>query len=275
MLPGRSIPFKIRALQPGYYTDPKVLSGWGWLFEWAFHISTSHFDAVVPLVLTLTGSFFALFYHFTKNCDPKARAVQWFFLLPSIASLVFWFMTAPDLRFAGASFWVLGAGAVTLAAQELGMSFNRKMTRFATFLCLAIVASLMLSVISGKADALRVIIRENNPLRAFLHLSINRDLMDALIIKVTSPVKVFRTLIIIESGGDSGFYAAPHVDLDTFVTRSGLVIYVPKNGKQCWDAPLPCARRPVPNLRLRQEGDMSRGFMCSDPDEIRNPPSCF
>ena len=78
-----------------------------------------------------------------KNRESKASAVQWFFLLPSVASLVFWFMTAPDPRFAGASFWVLGAGAVTLAAQELGMSFNRKMTRFATFLYLAIVAGLV------------------------------------------------------------------------------------------------------------------------------------
>jgi hypothetical protein len=146
------------------------------------------------------------------------------------------------------------------------------MTRFATFLCLAIVVGLIVScVISGKADALRVIVKENNPLKAFRHLSINRDWMDALIIKVTNPVKVFRTLIIIEPGGDSGFYAAPHVDLDTFVTRSGLIIYVPKEGNQCWDAPLPCARRPIPDLRLREEGDMSRGFNCSDPDEIRNP----
>jgi hypothetical protein len=110
-------------------------------------------------------------------------------------------------------------------------------------------------VISGKANALRVIIKENNPLKAFRHLSINRD------------------LIIIEPGGDSGFYPTPHIDLDTFVTRSGLIIYVPKEeGKACWDAPLPCARRAIPDLRLRQDGDMSRGFMCSEPDEVRNPP---
>jgi hypothetical protein len=113
-----------------------------------------------------------------KNRESKASRVQWLFLLPSVASLLFWFMTAPDLRFVGAPFWVLGAGAVTLTAQELDMSFNRKTSRFAAFLCLAMVVSLIASVvISEKADVLRGIIKESNPLKAFRHLRINRDLI--------------------------------------------------------------------------------------------------
>ena len=242
---------QIWARQPGS-EDPKVLSDWGWLVPWAYRLPI--FDVVVPLLLTLAGCFFTLLYRVMKNRESRASGVQWLFLLPSVASLLFWFVTAPDPRYAGAPFWVLGAGAIALAAQELGMSFNRKMGRFAAFLCLAIVASLIASgVIDGKAEALRGIIKENKPLKVFRHLSIKRD------------------LIISEPGGDSGFYASPHVDLNTFVTRSGLLMYVPKNGKQCWDAPLPCAKRPMPDLRLRQEGDMSRGFMCSDPEENRNP----
>jgi hypothetical protein len=206
----------------------------------------------IPLLLTLAGCFFTLFYRVMKNRDAKAYGVPWLFLVPSVASLLFWFMAAPDPRYAGAAFWVLGAGAVMLAAQELGRSFNGKMSRCATFLCLALVASLIASeVIDGKAEALRGIIKENKPLQVFRHLSIKRD------------------LILSEPGGDSGFYASPHVDLNTFVTHSGLLMYVPKNGKQCWDAPLPCARRPIPDLRLRQEGDMRSGFMCSDPEVIR------
>jgi hypothetical protein len=209
-------------------------------------------DAVIPLLLTLAGCCFTLFSRVMKNCDSKASGVQWLFLLPSVVSLLFWFMAAPDPRYVGAAFWVLGAGTVTLATQELGMSFNGKMRRFATLLGLAIVASFIASaVIHGKANALRKIMKENNPL------------------------KVFRHLIIIEPGGESGFYASPHVDVNTFVTHSGLIIYFPKDGKQCWDAPLPCARSPIPDLQLRQEGDMSRGFMCSDLEAIRkqNPES--
>ena len=237
------------ARQPDY-VDKEVLANWRWLVPWAHRMFTSG-AVIIPLLLTLAGCFFTLFYRVMKNRDAKVSGVQWLFLVPSVASLLVWFMAAPDPRFAGAAFWVLGAGAVMLAAQESGRSFNGKMSRFATFLCLAIVASLIASVvISGKAEALRGIIKENKPLNVFRHLSIRRD------------------LILIEPGGDSGFYASPHVELNTFVTRSGLLMYVPKNGKQCWDAPLPCARRPIPDLRLRQEGDMSRGFMCSDPEVI-------
>src|SRR4029453_4839806 len=241
--------FQVWGRQPGS-GDPKVLSDWGWLVPWAYRLPI--FDVVVPLLLTLAGCFFTLLYRVMKNRESRASGVQWLFLLPSVASLLFWFVTAPDPRYASAAFWVLGAGAIALAAQELGMSFNQKMGRFAAFFCLAIVASLIASVvIDGQAEALRGIIKENNPLQVFRHLSIKRD------------------LILSEPGGDSGFYASPHVDLNTFVTHSGLLMYVPKNGKQCWDAPLPCARRPIPDLRLRQEGDMRSGFMCSDPEVIR------
>jgi hypothetical protein len=255
---------QVWARQPGSQ-DPKVLFDWGWLVPWAYRLPT--FDAVIPLLLTLAGCFCTLFYHVMKYRESKASAVLWLFLLPSVASLLFWFMTAPDPRYAGAPFWVLGAGTVALAAQNLGMSFNRKMTRFVIFLGL-ISGLIVHEAISGKAGALRIILLENNPLKAFRQLSINRD---ATIIKMANPVEVFRAFVINKPGKDSGFYPPPHVELNTFVTRSGLIIYVPKNGKECWDAPLPCARRPMPDLRLRQEGDMSRGFMCSDPEENLNP----
>jgi hypothetical protein len=94
------------ARQPGGYTDPeKVLSDWGWLAPWAYRVSMSHFDVVIPLLLALAGCIFSIFYRNTKNSEPKYTRVQWIFLLPSLASLVGWFLLAPDPRFAGASFW--------------------------------------------------------------------------------------------------------------------------------------------------------------------------
>ena len=107
-------------------------------------------------------------------------------------------------------------------------------------------------MISGKAGALRRMAKEKNPLKASRDLSINR----------TDPGQTFRYLIITEPGEDSGFYPAPLVFLDTVRTRYGLTMYVPKEGTaKCWDAPPPCARRAIPNLRLRQEGNMSSGFI--------------
>lgn len=52
-----------------------------------------------------------------------------------------------------------------------------------------------------------------------------------------------------------------HVELAPFLTDSGLAIYVPKEGDQCWDAPLPCAPGPVKNLRLRRKENIYYGFM--------------
>jgi len=62
-------------------------------------------------------------------------------------------------------------------------------------------------------------------------------------------------------GGNSGFYITRSAEVETFITRSGLLVYVPLKGDQCWDAPLPCTPHPNAELRLRKEGDMTNGFM--------------
>jgi len=242
------------ARQPDGYTDPKkVLSDWEWLVPWAYRVSVSHFDVVIPLLLAFAGCFFTIFYRKTKKPEPNFTRVQWSFLLPSLTSVVVWFLEAPDPRFAGASFWVLGGGAVTLAAQELRTSLNRRTIGLAVIICVAVVGAIVTGMVRGRADVLRrVIINEKNPLKVFLDLSTN----------LANPGQIFRCLIITEPGQDSGFYPAPLVHLDTVQTRSGLTLYVPKEGTaKCWDAPLPCARRAIPNLRLRQEGNMSSGFI--------------
>jgi hypothetical protein len=42
---------------------------------------------------------------------------------------------------------------------------------------------------------------------------------------------------------------------------SGLQVYVPSSiHPWCWDAPLPCAPRPHPGLRLRHPPDLASGF---------------
>jgi hypothetical protein len=219
--------------QPGI--DSKMVSDWNWLGPWLRRMSTSYVDVVLPLLLTGAGCLAGL-YHITTKSQPKVSRVAWLFLLPTIVSLIFWFLAAPNLRFAGSLFWVLAAGAITLAAQELDNSARRQLFRFASVASLSILAMAAglsaLSVVDGKSAALRVMLKDKNPLKAFHALYI-----------------------------ESAFDLAPRGDWTTFVTNSGLTIYVPKSGTQCWDAPLPCARRPLPKLRLRQEGDMSRGFI--------------
>jgi len=51
----------------------------------------------------------------------------------------------------------------------------------------------------------------------------------------------------------------PATELYTFVTESGLRLYVPVTGDQTWYAPLPNTPNPSRDLRLRGS-DLSKGF---------------
>ena len=71
--------------------------------------------------------------------------------------------------------------------------------------------------------------------------------------------------LVVAPGPDHGFYPIPVADLKTFTTNSGLVLYAPRRGNQCWDAPLPCTPYPSATIRLRRADDMTSGF-------VRTPP---
>lgn len=64
----------------------------------------------------------------------------------------------------------------------------------------------------------------------------------------------------VETGPQNGFHPVPSAKVHTFVTKYGLTVYVPDEGDQCWDAPLPCSPYPNPKLRLRHSGEMNSGF---------------
>jgi hypothetical protein len=220
------------ARQPGY--DSHLMSNWNWLVPWLHRASTEYIDLMVPILLTVVGGLTG-FYHRRRN--PKGTQVPWLFLLPTIASILWWFMAAPNLRFAGSLFWILAAGTVTLAVQESGGSARLQLNRLADLRLLAIpaVGLFALSAFEGKTEALSVVLKDKDPVKAFRTLHLNSS---------------------------ANLAPAPQGKWTTFVTHSGLTIYVPHDGTtQCWDAPLPCARRALPKLRLRQEGDMSRGFI--------------
>jgi hypothetical protein len=53
---------------------------------------------------------------------------------------------------------------------------------------------------------------------------------------------------------------AKQVDMIARETNSGLTVFVPKNGDQCWDAELPCTPYFSPKLALRDPGSVSKGF---------------
>jgi hypothetical protein len=52
----------------------------------------------------------------------------------------------------------------------------------------------------------------------------------------------------------------PKASLVVRHTLSGLAVYVPAQGDQCWDAPLPCTPYFDESLRLRDESSLRSGF---------------
>jgi len=53
------------------------------------------------------------------------------------------------------------------------------------------------------------------------------------------------------------------VPLEKRSTNSGLLVYTPVDGDQCWDAPLPCTPYFNKNLRLREKNNLASGFTVS------------
>lgn len=60
---------------------------------------------------------------------------------------------------------------------------------------------------------------------------------------------------------NSSLQVVPTPDMESFITSSGLHLWVPASGDQCWNAPLPCTPYPNSNLILRNEATLARGFM--------------
>jgi hypothetical protein len=72
--------------------------------------------------------------------------------------------------------------------------------------------------------------------------------------------------LLLRPAGSPGFQPVPKADLAIFTTRSGLVVWVPRDGDQVWNAPLPATPEPLPDLALRRPPSLEAGFVLR-PDE--------
>jgi|GEM_PF-6231420 len=95
---------------------------------------------MVPLALVFVVTPLLIFAQ--KDRLAAIRRAPWIFLSVPASSLIFWFLTAPEHRFAGAAFWILGAGAVALALRAAERS-----------LLLAVVGSIEVVLLANNVDA--------------------------------------------------------------------------------------------------------------------------
>lgn len=188
----------------------EVLGNWRWLWPWFNALQRNSYGVVVPLGLAVVVAPIAAWQR-RGRADPAVACVGErlpLFLLVPLAGLAYWFLTAPEFRFAGSCFWLLGFGSIAIA-------FRGAERRERTVLVAAITV-LLLCFETNPIDVLHPWHRSMEPAKCG--------------------------------------------DIREERTNSGLVIHVPREG-DCWDAPLPCAPRLKPGLRLRVPGDLASGFL--------------
>jgi hypothetical protein len=194
----------------------EVLGNWNWLKPWLIRIwSSQRFEVIMPLLLTVIAGLLAFLCRRLAKVRLTTAGLP--VLIPPICCLVFWFATAPDPRFAGASFWILGAGSLSVVASGLCQANKTGVScaLVALFLFLCIAPASEMTFWPGSRQ-------------------------------------------------DQGLYTYQVPKLKEFTTSSGLMLYVPIDNDQCWDAPLPCTPYPIEDLRLRKADDMHYGFVLDD-----------
>jgi hypothetical protein len=185
------------------------LQTWSWLGPWF----ALNFTAIVPaaavclVALALTARTWRKF--------PREVLLA----VPVGLSLVFWFASAPDPRFAGALLW-LAAAIPALCARRLPSP--RRWRSTAMILSSTVILQL--------------------PTIAIVALSIG--------------------LVLGQSPTEAAF---PEPQLATRVTDSGLVVYMPTESDQAWEAPLPSTPYFDPHLQQRCADSLACGFRMAQP----------
>jgi hypothetical protein len=206
-----------------------ILGSWDWLGPWSSRILINITGIVYPVALTALFCIIAVIVSgFSCSSKPsRSRYLEWSILLPSIFGLAFWFITAPDPRFANALFWLLSIGSSLVLLSSLQAVVNKKV--FPAMICMVFLVA-------------------NIGFVAF----------------------IFKHRCAITDISLSAWYPVVEVPLNVQVTDSGLIIYKPEDGIQCWDSRLPSTPDFNASLRLRIPGTIASGFTVAKQDKSEN-----
>ncbi|MBI3182669.1 MAG: hypothetical protein HYZ28_11080 [Myxococcales bacterium] len=91
--------------------------GAGWLRHWASELLLSNRKVVLPLAIAALGFALSLFARIRRW---PGASLTWAVVVPALGGIVFWLLTAPDERYAGAWLWGLAASSASLAASAVG-----------------------------------------------------------------------------------------------------------------------------------------------------------
>jgi hypothetical protein len=195
--------------------------GLHWLGLWLHQALRNRPSFQVPLAIGLTGLAIALATHFSGGAKPRPAYPWLSLLLPGLAGILFWFAASPDPRFAQFAIWTTAA---TLGAWSIvSLDFQRPPSHTRPAHTGVALAALFLSLIWCLIS-----FGWKEPLRALRG--------------VQQPPPLPKPALVLKR------------------TLSGLAVYVPAQGNQCWDAPLPCTPYFDESLRLRDASSLRWGF---------------
>jgi hypothetical protein len=128
-----------------HFSPEQVLGNWRWLWPWINRMARDRqFEVVLPLALGVVLCPLLLFLG--RGCCPEAAGAArkvWIFPLLPMTVLVTWFFLAPEPRFAGMAFWLLGAGALAL----VGRHWSRDTVGVVVLSCSVLLFSLSMNVL--------------------------------------------------------------------------------------------------------------------------------
>jgi hypothetical protein len=202
---------------PNVHPD-EVLGNWKWLPTWWDRVRTVKRDFIIPLItgasLLLVGGVLTFF-----RKQKKSILMEWSILLPIAAALIYWFFSAPDIRFNITIFPLLAlCGALIVSSQWYALEPKSSIWKILLNLLLFVLISWF-----------HLIFIAQNP---------------GMLRKIST----------------QGYYDPPVAALSEHVTESGLIIWMPDRGDQCWDSPLPCTPYFQSSLRLLKPGQPENGF---------------
>jgi hypothetical protein len=187
------------------------------------------FDVLVPAIVALAGGLACVWFA-RRRPMPAERARLWLQLLPFGPAVGAWLLVAPEPRYVRYLFWI---AAAVCCAQGVRAAARNRAHRLPARAAVASSAALALAAIVMASIQRHP---DRNPLVAVAS--------DLAIVAPVGP----RTAARVPPGR-------------TFVTRSGLALYVPDPRiRHCSNAPLPCTPNPAPNLRLLDPSDPNGGF---------------
>ena len=151
------------ARQPDILDPALVLGNWRWLPGWVqrlpLHFVVIFSIASIAMLISAAGMF-------ASTRSTSSNPLSWLnqsrrlnvLHLPLVCSLIFWFFTAPDLRFLGAVLPLYVATTLWLAARALGAHlFIQHLSRRDSRVGLQAVAGLMVLAVSLKLTGVRAL----------------------------------------------------------------------------------------------------------------------